>query len=135
MIELLGMPSAKLLEQSKRAKTFVNSKGYPRYCTATVQPDGKLVLSGGRSRRGKLRGPPASKDWIRALRGCDDVLFIDFLKRCLEWDPMIRMTPPAALRHGWLRRRLPRPPQSSSNTASSDPSHRIYVQDGAVAVA
>ncbi|GFY51407.1 dual specificity tyrosine-phosphorylation-regulated kinase 2 [Trichonephila inaurata madagascariensis] len=130
MIELLGMPSQKLLEQSKRAKTFVNSKGYPRYCTATVQPDGKLVLSGGRSRRGKLRGPPASKDWIRALRGCDDVLFIDFLKRCLEWDPAIRMTPPAALRHGWLRRRLPRPPQSSSNTAGGDPSHRVYVQDG-----
>ncbi|XP_015928681.1 dual specificity tyrosine-phosphorylation-regulated kinase 2 [Parasteatoda tepidariorum] len=127
MIELLGMPSVALIEQSKRAKTFINSKGYPRYCTATVQPDGKVVLSGGRSRRGKLRGPPASKDWVRALRGCDDVLFIDFLKRCLEWDPNARLTPPAALRHGWLRRRLPRPPQSTSNTA--DPSHQIYVQD------
>lgn len=130
MIELLGMPSQKILEQSKRAKTFINSKGYPRYCTATVQPDGKLVLSGGRSRRGKLRGPPGSKDWIRALRGCDDVLFIDFLKRCLDWDPVSRLTPPAALRHGWLRRRLPRPPQSTSNTAGSDPTHRTYLPEG-----
>ncbi|KAG8198245.1 hypothetical protein JTE90_021502 [Oedothorax gibbosus] len=130
MIELLGMPHYKVLEQAKRAKTFINSKGYPRYCTATVNAEGKTVLSGGRSRRGKLRGPPASKDWVRALRGCDDVLFIDFLKRCLEWDPMLRITPASALRHGWLRRRLPRPPQSTSNTAGSDPSHRVYVPDG-----
>ncbi|CAF4642218.1 unnamed protein product, partial [Rotaria magnacalcarata] len=25
-------------------------------------------------------------------------MFIDFLKRCLEWDPQIRLTPAQALR-------------------------------------
>lgn len=116
IVELLGMPPQKLLDQSKRSKNFVSSKGYPRYCTTTSLPDGSVVLNGGRSRRGKVRGPPASKDWVTALKGCDDPLFTDFLKRCLEWDPSVRMTPSAALRHAWLRRRLPRPPQSSSNT-------------------
>ena len=71
---------------------------------------GTVVLSGGLSRRGKPRGAPGSKDLKRALKGCDDPLFLDFIQRCLEWDPETRMTPSQALRHAWLRRRLPRPP-------------------------
>ncbi|KAL4640677.1 dual specificity tyrosine-phosphorylation-regulated kinase 2-like [Arapaima gigas] len=110
VIELLGMPSQKLLDTSKRAKNFVSSKGYPRYCTVTTLPDGSVVLNGGRSRRGKARGPPGSKEWATALKGCDDPLFLDFMKQCLEWDPALRMTPSQALRHPWLRRRLPKPP-------------------------
>lgn len=114
IIELLGMPSQKLLDASKRAKNFVSSRGYPRYCTVTTLPDGTTVLNGGRSRRGKVRGPPCSKDWSAALKGCDDPLFLDFLKQCLEWDPALRMTPSQALRHAWLRRRLPKPPTGTS---------------------
>ena len=91
-------------------KLFLLS-GYPRYCTATTLPDGTTVLNGGRSRRGKPRGPPGSRELQTALKGCDDPLFLDFIRRCLEWDPATRMTPNAALRHAWLRRRLPRPPQ------------------------
>ncbi|XP_013772656.1 dual specificity tyrosine-phosphorylation-regulated kinase 2-like [Limulus polyphemus] len=120
MIELLGMPPQKLLDQSKRAKNFISSKGYPRYCSTTVVADGTVVLNGGQSRRGKMRGPPGSKDWVTALKGCDDPHFIDFLKRCLEWDPSLRMTPSAALRHEWLRRRLPRPPQNTVDSSSLD---------------
>uniref|UniRef100_A0A8C2HK90 dual-specificity kinase n=1 Tax=Cyprinus carpio TaxID=7962 RepID=A0A8C2HK90_CYPCA len=116
VIELLGMPSQKLLDSSKRAKNFISSKGYPRYCTVTSLPDGSVVLNGGRSRRGKLRGPPGSRDWMTALKGCDDPLFLDFLKQCLEWDPSLRMTPSQALRHPWLRRRLPKPPTGEKTT-------------------
>ncbi|RVE56489.1 hypothetical protein OJAV_G00221650 [Oryzias javanicus] len=114
IIELLGMPSQKILDASKRAKNFVSSKGYPRYCTVTTLSDGSTVLNGGRSRRGKVRGPPASKVWSTALKGCDDPLFLDFLKQCLEWDPAHRMTPSQALRHAWLRRRLPKPPTGTA---------------------
>lgn len=135
VIELLGMPSQKLLDSSKRAKNFVSSKGYPRYCTVTTLPDNTVVLNGGRSRRGKLRGPPASKDWITALKGCDDALFLDFLKQCLEWDPALRMTPSQALRHPWLRRRLPKPPtgektSSSSTTTTSSTTTGKRITDG-----
>ena len=139
IIELLGMPPQKLLDQSKRAKNFISSKGkwwwlrecygggiltltppgYPRYCTATTLPDGTTVLNGGRSRRGKPRGPPGSRELQTALKGCDDPLFLDFIRRCLEWDPAARMTPNAALRHAWLRRRLPRPPQVGTVSQSA----------------
>ncbi|RWS16549.1 dual specificity tyrosine-phosphorylation-regulated kinase 2-like protein [Dinothrombium tinctorium] len=123
IIELLGKPPQKLLDQSKRAKNFISSKGYPRYCTTTPLSDGSVVLNGGRSRRGKMRGPPASKEWSTALKGCEDEQFIDFIKKCLEWDPSLRMTPYAALRHAWLtKRRLPRPPQNSDNSAVSESS-------------
>jgi len=118
IIELLGMPPQKLLDQSKRAKNFISSKGYPRYCSATTLPDGTTVLNGGRSRRGKPRGPPGSRELQTALKGCDDPLFLDFIRRCLEWDPATRMTPTAALRHAWLRRRLPRPPQENTESPS-----------------
>jgi len=116
MMEILGMPSQKLLDASKRARNFISSKGHPRYCTVTTLPDGTTVLQGGRSKRGKHRGPPGSKDWSQALKNCDDPLFIDFLKRCLEWDPQTRLTPSQALRHSWLRRRLPKPPAEAPPT-------------------
>jgi len=118
VIEVLGMPPERLLTSSKRAKNFISSKGYPRYCTVTNLPDGSTVLTGGRSRHGKTRGPPASKDFVTALKGCDDPLFIDFLKKCLEWDPNQRMIPSQALRHPWLRRRLPRAPADSNTTTN-----------------
>ncbi|KAL1110328.1 hypothetical protein AAG570_007861 [Ranatra chinensis] len=101
IIELLGMPPQKLLDVSKRTKNFISSKGYPR---------------GGVSRRGKHRGPPGSVELRQALRNCDDPLFVDFVRRCLDWDPDTRMTPASALRHGWLRRRLPRLPAADSQS-------------------
>ncbi|KAL3048645.1 hypothetical protein OYC64_007238 [Pagothenia borchgrevinki] len=119
IMELLGMPAQKLLDASKRAKNFVSSKGFPRYCTVTTLPDGTTVLNAGRSRRGKVRGTPGSKEFSTALKGCDDPLFLDFLKQCLEWDPALRMTPSQALRHPWLRRRLPKPP-TTTTTGISD---------------
>lgn len=119
IIELQGMPPTKLLDQSKRARNFISSKGYPRYCTVTTLPDGSTVLQGGRSRRGKPRGPPNSKELSTALKGCDDPLFSDFMKRCLDWDPSTRMTPGQALRHPWLRRRLPKPPANENRAESA----------------
>ncbi|XP_014728137.1 PREDICTED: dual specificity tyrosine-phosphorylation-regulated kinase 3 [Sturnus vulgaris] len=108
IMELLGMPPQKLLDQSKRAKNFINSKGQPRYCTVLTQPDGKVTLSGSRTRRGKLRGAPGNKDWVTALKGCDDPLFTGFLKDCLSWDPSARMIPSQALRHPWICKRVPK---------------------------
>ncbi|KOB78408.1 Dual specificity tyrosine-phosphorylation-regulated kinase 2 [Operophtera brumata] len=71
----------KLIEQGKRAKNFISSKGLPRYCTATTLPDGSTMLNGGMSRRGKPRGPPGSKSFVTALKGCQDKFFIDFIRR------------------------------------------------------
>lgn len=122
IIELLGMPPQKLLDQSKRTKNFFSAKGYPRYCSVETLDDGRVILGAGTSRQGKERGPPGSKSLRKALKGCDDPLFMNFLCGCLEWDPEYRMTPAAALKHSWFRRRLPRPPPqlTSGNAASTE---------------
>lgn len=119
IIELQGMPPQKLLDQSKRARNFISSKGYPRYCGVSTLPDGSVALTAGRSRRGKNRGTPGSKDMTTALKGMDDPLFQDFMRRCLEWDPSTRMTPSQALRHAWLRRRLPKAPTANESRQDS----------------
>ncbi|XP_068152645.1 putative dual specificity tyrosine-phosphorylation-regulated kinase 3 homolog isoform X2 [Drosophila tropicalis] len=119
IIEVLGIPSKTLLANSKRTKTFFSPKGYPRYCTVRTISDGMVVLTGGQSRRGKPRGPPCSKTLSKALDDCKDPLFLNFIRGCLEWDADKRLTPSEALKHPWLRRRLPRPP-SSTNGASAD---------------
>ncbi|XP_043280440.1 dual specificity tyrosine-phosphorylation-regulated kinase 2-like [Venturia canescens] len=119
IIELLGMPPRKLIESADRSRHFFSSKGHPRYCKATTIASGSTVLLGGVSRRGKFRGPPGSKVLKDALKGCEDPLFLDFIKRCLQWDPERRMTPSKALRHAWLRRRLPRPPDHPDKPDSS----------------
>lgn len=49
IIELLGMPPQKLVEQGKRSKNFISSKGNPRYCAATTLADGSVVLTGGKT--------------------------------------------------------------------------------------
>lgn len=129
IIEVLGMPSRSVLVQSKRAKNFFTAKGYPRYCMATTQEDGKVVLTGGQSRRGKPRGPPGSKSLVKALDGCKDPLFLNFVRGCLEWDPEKRMTPAAALKHPWLRRRLPRPPNSEQSSTVGGDGHDMSSTD------
>ena len=115
MIELLGMPPASLLDNCKRTRTFISSRGYPRYCTLVQNPDNSFSLCPGRSRRGKVRGTPGTRDWRASLNNCEDAYFIDFLKRCLEWDPAKRMTPHQALSHVWIRKKS----QSSSGSQSS----------------
>lgn len=119
IIELLGMPPQKLLDQSKRTKSFFSQKGYPRYCSVETLDDGRVILGAGTSRQGKERGPPGSKSLRKALKGCDDPLFMNFLCGCLEWDPEYRMTPSAALKHSWFRRRLPRPPAQQQITSAA----------------
>uniref|UniRef100_A0A1I8MVQ9 dual-specificity kinase n=1 Tax=Musca domestica TaxID=7370 RepID=A0A1I8MVQ9_MUSDO len=119
IIEVLGMPPKDLLRNSRRSKVFFNPEGYPRYCTVRNLADGMVVLKGGQSRHGKIRGPPGSKSLSRALDGCKDALFLNFIRGCLEWDPEKRLIPAEALKHPWLRRRLPKPPSSQSGVISS----------------
>jgi len=106
-IELLGMPPENLLRGAKRTSKFFSSNGNPMYCRVTDN-DGMTMMEGGKSRRGKVRGPPGSRDLVTALRGAlkeEDSMVVDFIKRCLLWDPNLRMTPEMAMRHSWLRKR------------------------------
>jgi dual specificity tyrosine-phosphorylation-regulated kinase 2/3/4 len=68
IVELLGSPQPKVLEAGKRTRNFFSSRGHPRYCQVTQLMDGTIVLGGGRSKRGKMRGPPGSRSWAQALK-------------------------------------------------------------------
>ncbi|PAA54404.1 hypothetical protein BOX15_Mlig003918g1 [Macrostomum lignano] len=121
IMELCGTPPQALLDACRRTKVFFSSRGLPRYSSVDAGPDGSPQLKGGRSRRGKFRGPPGSRDLPTALKGTGaaaDPLFLDFLRRCLLWLPEERMTPREALRHDWLKRRLPRPPVPAGAAAA-----------------
>jgi dual specificity tyrosine-phosphorylation-regulated kinase 2/3/4 len=85
IMEVFGPPERHLIEKSTRKKLFFDSMGKPRL----------TVSSKGRRRR------PSSKTLAQALK-CDDDPFLDFLARCLRWDPDRRMKPDEAIRHEFI---------------------------------
>jgi len=85
IMEVFGPPEKHLIEKSTRKKLFFDSLGKPRL----------TVSSKGRRRR------PSSKDLRQAIK-CDDDAFLDFLSRCLRWDPARRLTPHDALKHEFI---------------------------------
>jgi dual specificity tyrosine-phosphorylation-regulated kinase 2/3/4 len=85
IMELFGPPEKHLIEKSTRRKLFFDSLGKPRL----------TVSSKGRRRR------PSSKTLQQVIK-CDDDAFLDFLNRCLRWDPDRRMKPDEAVRHEFI---------------------------------
>lgn len=85
IMEVFGPPEKHLIEKSTRRKLFFDSLGKPRL----------TVSSKGRRRR------PSSKD-LRQVLKCDDDAFLDFITRCLRWDPTRRLTPNDALNHEFI---------------------------------
>jgi len=85
IMEVFGPPEKHLIEKSTRKKLFFDSMGKPRL----------TVSSKGRRRR------PSSKTLQQALK-CDDEAFLDFLTKCLRWDPDRRMKPEEAIRHEFI---------------------------------
>ncbi|KAI6712638.1 hypothetical protein JHW43_004866 [Diplocarpon mali] len=85
IMEVFGPPGKHLIDKSTRKKLFFDSMGKPRL----------TVSSKGRRRR------PSSKSLDQVLK-CNDEAFLDFLMRCLRWDPDTRMKPEEAIRHEFL---------------------------------
>ncbi len=85
IMEVFGPPEKHLIEKSSRKKLFFDSLGKPRL----------TVSSKGRRRR------PSSKTLQQALK-CDDEAFVDFIARCLRWDPERRLKPDEAMQHDFI---------------------------------
>lgn len=85
IMEVFGPPEKHLIEKSTRRKLFFDSLGKPRL----------TVSSKGRRRR------PSSKTLQQVVK-CDDEAFLDFLTKCLRWDPDRRMKPDDAVRHEFI---------------------------------
>jgi dual specificity tyrosine-phosphorylation-regulated kinase 2/3/4 len=85
IMEVFGPPEKHLIEKSTRKKLFFDSLGKPRL----------TVSSTGRRRK------PSSKTLQQVLK-CDDEPFLDFLTKCLRWDPDRRLKPEEAVRHEYI---------------------------------
>ncbi|GAA5877772.1 hypothetical protein JCM16303_000232 [Sporobolomyces ruberrimus] len=85
IMEVMGLPDKYLVDRSSRKRLFFDSTGAPR----------PVVNSKGRRRR------PGSKTLAQVLK-TDDELFIDFIAKCLMWDPDRRLKPDPAMRHPWI---------------------------------
>ncbi|KAJ3382300.1 Dual specificity tyrosine-phosphorylation-regulated kinase [Entophlyctis sp. JEL0112] len=84
IMELKGVPPEYIIQRGSRRKLFF--EGYhPRSFTNS---------------KGKKR-KPGSRNISHLLR-TTDVVFLDFIERCLDWDPDRRMKPDEALRHEWI---------------------------------
>ncbi|UZJ56630.1 hypothetical protein CBS101457_005950 [Exobasidium rhododendri] len=110
IMEVLGIPDRYVVEKSSRKKLFFDSTGAPR----------PVVNSKGKRRR------PNAKTLSSALN-CNDELFLDFLSKCLHWDPERRIKPEMALRHPWIKRTADghHRPSGSSYLAPSASSHTL----------
>lgn len=85
LMEVLGVPPEEVIQAATRRRLFFDSKGNPRCITN----------SKGRKRK------PRSK-YLQVFLRCNDSLFVNFIYRCLEWNPKKRMTPDEALKHSWM---------------------------------
>ncbi|KAK0441175.1 uncharacterized protein EV420DRAFT_1623060 [Desarmillaria tabescens] len=106
IMEVLGVPDKDFVNKSSRKKLFFDPSGAPRL----------VVNSKGRRRR------PGSKTLAQVLR-CNDDDFVDFISKCLVWDPERRIKPASALRHPFVTGgRRPKVLTSTSKSTLSTPS-------------
>eukprot|EP00039_Didymoeca_costata_P013585 m.209514 g.209514 ORF g.209514 m.209514 type:complete len:518 (+) comp15816_c0_seq28:4298-5851(+) len=84
-MEILGIPPLSLIRRAQRASHHFDEHGKPRNI---------------RDKRGRLRR--ARSKSLSSVLMCNDEHFLDFIKRCLTWDPAERMTPKDAASHPFL---------------------------------
>lgn len=102
IMEVLGIPDKDLINRSSRKRLFFGkiqsahtvSVAHVMFLDTSGAPR-PVVNSKGRRRR------PGTKSLAQVLR-CDDEQFVDFIAKCLVWDPERRMKPQAALRHPFV---------------------------------
>ncbi|KAJ7580985.1 hypothetical protein C8J56DRAFT_958751 [Mycena floridula] len=103
IMEVLGPPDKDFINRSSRKKLFFETNGNPR----------PVVNSKGRRRK------PGSKTIAQVLR-CQDEEFVDFIAKCLIWDPERRLKPQTAMRHPFVASgRRPKAPLSTVKSTLS----------------
>ncbi|OLL24502.1 Dual specificity protein kinase pom1, partial [Neolecta irregularis DAH-3] len=85
IMEVFGPPDKHLIEKSTRKKLFFDSSGKPR----------PFVSSKNKRRR------PMSKTLAQVLK-TEDLAFLDFVNKCLLWNPDHRLRPDEALCHEYI---------------------------------
>lgn len=90
IMEIKGVPPSYILDLSSRKKLFFDAEDQP------------IIVA---NSKGKKRRPLTKT--LRVVLSCEDANFLDFIDKCLDWDPVQRMTPLEALHHNWILDGLP----------------------------
>jgi len=96
IIDVIGMPNANVLGRSTRKHLFKQFNNENK--TAVPAP---LEVISEREKENRL------KYIMEKLRESPDPQFVDLICRCLEWDPLKRLTPDEGLAHEWILKGLP----------------------------
>lgn len=109
IMELLGIPPADIIEQSTRRRVFFDSNLKPKL---SVNKKG-------------VKRYPGTKFLQDVLRTSNDN-FLDFIKRCLDWNPVTRLAPEQAIDHPWILEGLQNmsQPHSGADSNKSSPTSR-----------
>ncbi len=91
-MQLKDVPSHDLIQLATRRNLFFNA-----------EDNSPIIVANSKGRKRK----PNTKTLSQILNNCQDKLFLDFLERCLDWDPIQRLTPLEALQHEWILTGLP----------------------------
>ncbi len=129
-MEVLGAPDRYIIQKASRRELFFGELFAICQATGDVLTNDSDHTGAPRpfvSQKGKRRRP-SSKSLAQILK-CDDELFVDFIAKCLTWDPDKRLRPQAAMRHPWIlagrRRPAPVPGPSSVSASRSRSSNLI----------
>jgi serine/threonine protein kinase len=90
IMEVRGTPPTEILVTAPRCKVFFDSHQRPRNFPNSR---GKVRIPNSRSLEGSLR--------------TSEPVFVDFIDKCLDWDPLSRLTPKEALCHSWIKEQQP----------------------------
>lgn len=83
IMEVLGVPPSHMVIAASRRNRFFDSKGAP--------------LPRSKKAKGKVRIPDSLS--VKNVLKTNDRYLLDFVERCLRWDPAMRIRPSAALDH------------------------------------
>lgn len=101
IMELLGVPSDAFLSRCRRWKNFFEEENQaPSEASEAPKSPRRFRPRPIVSSRGWKRVPGARQ--LATVMKCDDVKFLAFLQKCLEWDPAQRLTPEQALQDPWI---------------------------------
>ena len=101
IMEVKGLPSDELLEQATRKKLFFDGN------------NPKIVPNS----RGKKRIPGTRK--LEEKVKSNDEVFLDFISKCIEWNPKKRMTPAEAFAHEFIQEGIRNYHRNLSTAAST----------------
>lgn len=90
-MEVIGLPDQQILAQAGRKNIFFDENTNEPFLSKDSQSNLRV---------------PSSKPLDEILM-CQSDTFQDFIKQCLEWDPVKRITPFEALMHDWIIEGLP----------------------------